>query len=173
MRAFYYHLCVKTNSVDIINVIICTNQVWPGGLLLWLLESTFQTHGAHYERRYVSNGMIHVQWSFREIAHALNKFWLVESWFLDTRSNGSIYIAQGAVFANQTLSWILVGRKLFHCAMFLLPLDTGHVSIRWTCIALHSVRCVDNLSQYKYCTDVDWAKIWCRLTSEIYTWFLF
>ena len=47
----------------------------------------------HYARRYTSNGMIHVQHSFREIARELNKFWLVESWFLDTRSSGSIYVA--------------------------------------------------------------------------------
>ena len=35
----------------------------------------------------MSNGMIHVQRSFREFARALNKFWLVESWCLDTMSN--------------------------------------------------------------------------------------
>ena len=48
----------------------------------------------HYARRYMSNGMIHVQWSFREIACTLNKFWLVDNWFLGTRSSGSRYIAQ-------------------------------------------------------------------------------
>ena len=32
----------------------------------------------HFARRYMSNRMIHVQLSFREIARALNKFWLVE-----------------------------------------------------------------------------------------------
>ena len=35
---------------------------------------------------------IHVQRSFRKIACALNKFWLVESWFLDTRSSSSRYV---------------------------------------------------------------------------------
>ena len=130
-------------------------------------------------RRYMSNGMVHVQRSFREIARVLNKFWLVESWFLDTRrSNGSRYIAQWGNFRQSDtrrhhVSWILIGRKLFCCAMFLLPLDPGHVSFRWTCITLHSVRCVDNLSQYQYCTGVYWAKIWCLLTSEIYTRFIF
>ena len=47
----------------------------------------------HYARRYLSNGMIHVQQSFRESVRALNKFWSVESWFLDTRSSSSRYIA--------------------------------------------------------------------------------
>ena len=89
-------LWVEMNSVDIINVIICTYQVWPGGLLRSLLASTFQTHGAHCARQYMSNGMIHVQQSFRETARALhvNKFRLVESWFLDTRSSGNRYIPQ-------------------------------------------------------------------------------
>ena len=47
----------------------------------------------HYARRYISNGMIHVQLSFCEIACALNKFWLVESWFLEIRASGSRYMA--------------------------------------------------------------------------------
>ena len=48
----------------------------------------------HYARRYMSNGMIHGQLSFCEIACALNKFWLVESWFLEIRSSGSRYMAR-------------------------------------------------------------------------------
>ena len=52
----------------------------------------------HYARRYMSNGMIHVQRSFREIACALNKFIFVESWFLDTRSSGRRYIAWRKTF---------------------------------------------------------------------------
>ena len=35
----------------------------------------------------MSNGMIHVQHSFRKFARALTKFWLVESWILDTMFN--------------------------------------------------------------------------------------
>ena len=42
----------------------------------------------------MSNGMIHVQRSIRKITRALNKFLLVESWFLDTRPSGSNYMAQ-------------------------------------------------------------------------------
>ena len=39
----------------------------------------FLKAGTYYARRYMSNWMIHVQWTFCEIARALNKFWLVES----------------------------------------------------------------------------------------------
>ena len=46
----------------------------------------------------MSNGMIYVQRSFREIARAVNKFWLVESWFwiqcpaaADTSHSGTIF----------------------------------------------------------------------------------
>ena len=53
---------------------------------------------AHYARRYMSNRMIHVQQSFPEIAQSLNKFWLVESWFLYTGSSSSRYIAQRNYF---------------------------------------------------------------------------
>ena len=42
----------------------------------------------------MSNGMIHVQRPFRELAGAFNKCWLLESWFLDTWSSGSRYIVQ-------------------------------------------------------------------------------
>ena len=76
----------------------------------------------------MSNGMIHVQRSFREIARALNKFRLVESWFwiqgpvaADTSHSGTIFEQSDA--RRHTVSWILVGWKLFHCAMYLLPLD--------------------------------------------------
>ena len=36
---------------------------------------------SHYARRYMSSRLIHVQQSFREIAYAFNKLWLVECWF--------------------------------------------------------------------------------------------
>ena len=42
---------------------------------------------SYYARWYMFNRMIHVQWSFREFASVLSKFWSVESWFLDTMSN--------------------------------------------------------------------------------------
>ena len=35
---------------------------------------------SHYARRYMSNGMIHIQRPCREFARAFNKFSLVESW---------------------------------------------------------------------------------------------
>ena len=56
----------------------------------------------HYARRYMSSGMIHVQRSFLELPRVFNKFWLVESWFLDTWSNDSRYIIQ----------WKKVNRKV-------------------------------------------------------------
>ena len=130
----------------------------------------------------MSNRMRHVQRSFHEIACVLNKFWLVESWFLDTRSSGSRYIAQwndfrpiriqdarpiriqytGCILASDWLKIIpLCGWKSFHCAICchwtLYPninfqwirnclthaqirrMTVGHVSFRWTCIALHNV----------------------------------
>ena len=46
---------------------------------------------SHYPKRYISNGMIHIQRPSREFARAFTKFWLVESWILDTWSNGSRY----------------------------------------------------------------------------------
>ena len=41
----------------------------------------------------MSNGIIHIQRSFREFARTLDKFWLVESCFLDTLSSEGTYIA--------------------------------------------------------------------------------
>ena len=92
---------------------------------------------------------------------------LVESWFLDTRSSSSrshsgIIFVQSVV-RRHPVSWILIGWKSFHCAMYLLLLldlvsknqlstnqnlfnastnsriYVGHVSWLWTCIALISV----------------------------------
>ena len=71
-------------------------------VVLWRHQRTHRTPPAlypgdcqweltHYARRYMSNGMIHVQQSFRKIACALNKFLLVDSCFLDTRSSDSRY----------------------------------------------------------------------------------
>ena len=69
-----------------------------------VIIETWYTAFTHYARRYMSNGMIHVQWSFREIARALNKFWLVESWFLDTRSSDS-----GMIFdQSESRSWRII-----------------------------------------------------------------
>ena len=114
-----------------------------------------------------ANGMIHVQRSFREIARALNKFWLVESWFLDTRSIGSRYIAQWTIFDQsesriQSPSVWLVENcstvRCICCRWTLYPkinfqpirtclthvqfrgMTVGHVSFRWTCIVLHSAQ---------------------------------
>ena len=49
---------------------------------------------SHYARRYMSNGMIHIQRSCREFARAFNKFSLVESWILVRWSSGSRYIVR-------------------------------------------------------------------------------
>ena len=109
----------------------------------------------HYARRYMFNGMTHIQWSSREFARSLDKFWFVESWFLDTRPSEGSYIAQW----KTTMTC--------HSAMYLPSLDrlvsnlkkqlstnqnlsnahtvriremtVRYVSFRWKCIALHSV----------------------------------
>ena len=65
----------------------------------------------HYARRYMSNGVIHIQRSFREFVRAFNKFWLVESRFLNTWSCRIVKSCCSLAF---------------RCAMYLLPLD--HVS---------------------------------------------
>ena len=64
----------------------------------------------------MSNRMIHVQRSFRELAHAFNKFWLVESWFF------------GYMVQRQQIHRTAEGQwtTAFHFTMYLLPLD--HVS---------------------------------------------
>ena len=127
---------------------------------------------SHYARRYRSNRMIHIQQLFREFARALNKFWLVENWFLDTRSSGSRYITVERFSTNQNPGhrispsvWLVENRSTVWCTCCrwtLYPkinfqpiraclthtqfrgITVGHVSFRWTCIALHSV----SLSNY-------------------------
>ena len=76
----------------------------------------------------MSNGMIHVQQSFREFACALkNSDWLkVDFWIqgpaiADTSHSGTIFDQSDA--RRHPVSWILIGLKLFHCVMYLLPLD--------------------------------------------------
>ena len=125
----------------------------------------------------MSNGMIHDHWSFHEFACALLKFdWLrVDFWIqgplaADTSCSRTIFDQSDA--RKHQVSWTLIGRKLFHCAMYLLPLDliskinfqpirtclthaqfhgmtTGHVSFHWTCIALHSVIIRENKMVFK------------------------
>ena len=48
---------------------------------------------SYLARRYMSNGMIHIQRPFRKFELVLDKFWLVERCFLDTRSSEGRYIA--------------------------------------------------------------------------------
>ena len=138
------------------------NKAKKTWLRLLGLENVFVTY-THYARRYMSNGMIHAKRLFREFARVLTKFWLAENWFLNTRSSDSRYIAQWNDFRpiarRHHISWIPIGRKSFHCAMYLLlfpkinfqpirscltyaqfrGMTVGHVSFRWTCIALYGV----------------------------------
>ena len=96
---------------------------------------------SHYARRYMSNGMI-LQWSFRKIARALNKFQLVDSWFLDTRSSSSRYITQWNDFQpTRTLYPKINIQPIRTCLMRaqFRRMTFRHVSFRWTCITLHSV----------------------------------
>ena len=115
---------------------------------------------------------IHVQWSFREIVCALNKFWLVESWFLDTRSSGSRYIVQWNNFRPiriQDTRCLLASdwSKIIHHAMDLLPLDlvsknqlstnqnlfNAHANLRndrWTCIIPLDMYCLTSCVQEWY-----------------------
>ena len=95
-----------------------------------------------------------------------NKFWLIESWFLDTRSCGSRYNRTVKLFTtNQTLGhilypgfWLVENRSTMRCIccrwtlypkinfQYFLNARTISQNDRWTCItiALHSV-----LSLYK------------------------
>ena len=67
-------------------------------------------HNTHYARQYMSNGMIHVQWSFREMC-VMNKFWLVDFWIQGPAAD----ILQGGMIFDQSdarrhpVSWILIG----------------------------------------------------------------
>ena len=69
-------------------IYVCVLCILLSVFPLWQISVPFICghSNSHYARWYMSNGMIHVQRSFREFARAFNKFWLVESWFLDTRS---------------------------------------------------------------------------------------
>ena len=82
----------------------------------------------HYARQYMSNGMIHVQWSVVEFACVFNKFWLVESFFCiqgpaaaDTSHTGNDFDQWDP--RKHPVSWIVIGRKSFHWAMYLLLLN--------------------------------------------------
>ena len=108
---------------------------------------------AHYARRYMSSRRIHVQWSFRKFACAINKFRLVESWSLGTWSSGSRYITQRRPTNNSL--WLYdvhvsaatgpcIQKSTFNQSEHVKQIcrkAVGHVSFRWTCIALHSVVC--------------------------------
>ena len=75
----------------------------------------FRSHYTHFARRYMSNGW-YLSKSFCEIASALIKFWLVESWFwiqgpvaADTSHSGTMFDQSDA--RRHSVSWILIGRK--------------------------------------------------------------
>ena len=117
----------------------------------------------------MSKEMINVQRSFHEIARALNKLLLAESRFLDTKSSGCRYIAQWNNFRPVRIydtgcllafDWSNLNRstvRCIYCHWTLYPkiniqpirtclthaqirgMTVGHVSFRWTYIALHSV----------------------------------
>ena len=99
------------------------------------------------------------EWYICEIARALNKFcfraclkvdfWIQGPVAADTSHSGTIFDQLDARI--HPVSWILIGRKLFQCAMYLQPLDlvsknqisTNHNMFntraiswndRWTCI---------------------------------------
>ena len=133
----------------------------------WKMHNANQSRHPHYARRYMSNRMIHVQQSFRWFARALNKFWLVESWFLNIQGPAAADTSHSRTIFDQSdarryhVSWIQIGRnhsivRCICCHRTLYPkinfqpirtclthtqfrgMAVGHVSFRWTCIALHS-----------------------------------
>ena len=92
----------------------------------------------------MSNGMIHVQRSFREFARVLKKYdWLkVDFWLqgrpaADTSHSGTIFDQSDA--RRHPVSWILIGRKSFHCAMYLLPLGLVSKNQLGVLLLLHIV----------------------------------
>ena len=99
----------------------------------------------HYARRYMSNGMVHIQRSFREFVCAFNKFWLVESWFFDTWSSGSRYITQWKAVVRWPSAvqcicchWTMYPKINFQPIRICLThvqirgMNVGHVSFLWT-----------------------------------------
>ena len=128
------------------------------------LSLSFPTEtGIHYARRYMFNGMIHIQRSFREFASALDKFWMAESWFLilgsvkaDTwhrgwPTNTDIPQCDVSVFTGSSIqksNFQPIRTCLTHAR---IPgMTVGYVSYRWTCIVLHSVRKVLLVSYFIY-----------------------
>ena len=105
-----------------------------------------------------------IQRSFSEIVHALTlsrisfvtdwlkvDFWIQGPVAADTSDSGTIFNQSDD--RRHPVFWILIGRKLFHCAMYLLPLDlvsknqlstnqnlfNARATLRnycWTCIIL-------------------------------------
>ena len=94
----------------------------------------------HYARRYISNGMIHVQRLFREIAHG-NDFRPVRYtispivWRVENRSTVRRVCCRWTLYPK--INFQPIRTCLMHAQI--RGTTVGHVSFRWTCIALHSV----------------------------------
>ena len=95
----YIPVCVPLDSSTQTEL----GAIWFNIKSLCLPDFVEKLHfSACFQHIWTQKLMIHrshnVQRSSRDIARALNKFWLVESWFLDTRSSRSTYIAQWNYF---------------------------------------------------------------------------
>ena len=79
----------------------------------------------------MSSGRIHVQKSFR-------KFWLVESWYLDTRSSGRRYIAQQKTNEQQPFTvWCFCCHWTMYPKFNFQPIRTWFVE--WSLDMYHSI----------------------------------
>ena len=94
----------------------------------------------------MSNRRIHVQHSFCEFARALNKFWSVESWFLDTWSSGSSYIAQWKANKQWLFTvlcicchWTMYPKNQLSTNQNLLDAHANSRNDRWLDTMYHSV----------------------------------
>ena len=154
------HKCAGSPEPSLVAYVISTIISWAGSVVarsLWVLDYSVSYHiwfkSWAMQGDTMSSGRIHVQRSFRKFACALNKFWLVESWFLETWSSGSRYIAQRNANEQQPFTvWCICCHWTMYPKINFQPIRTcwmhaqirrmneKYVSFHWTCIALHSVQ---------------------------------
>ena len=120
----------------------------------------------------MSNGMIHIQRSFCEFARAFNKFWLVESWFLDMWSSGRSFIAQWTAVVR----WLSAVQCICcHWTMFPkinfqpIRICLTHAQIHGMTVehvSLHSVRCSLRSTTWSSICRTWFSPMWLRIWTK-------